>query len=127
MKTTDTIYNQHSENTGLMQKLFFYKDEIAIMQKRIAEVADKNSAKEVLAQIEHFQNQLIVQNNNIDMIKHDVEQNEKGLVDTINKNEVAVDHRKVKDHTFEREEVNTFEKNFNKLRQELGKFLSKWI
>ena len=52
-------YFAGNDSIELMEKLFFYKDEIAIMQERIAEVADKNSSKEVLEQIEHFQNQLI--------------------------------------------------------------------
>jgi len=127
MKTKDKIYTQHSEHSEMMEKLFFYKDEIAIMQERIAEVADKNSSKEVLAQIEHFQNQLIVQDENIDEIKHKVAQHEIALEDNLKKNEIAADHRKVKDHTEERELVNTFEKNFNKLREELKKFLMKWM
>jgi len=127
MKTTDTIYNQHAENKELEEKLFFYKDEIAIMQNRIAEVASKNSAKEVLVQIEHFQNQLIIQDTNIDMIKHDITLNEKSLANNVKKNKRETDSRKVKDHTLEREEVNTFEKNFNELRQELKKFLLKWM
>ena len=127
MKTTDTIFNQHSENVTFMQKLFFYKDEIAVMKTRIAEVASKNSSKDVLAQIEHFQNQLIVQANNIDMIKHDVAQNEKRLEANINKNETASDHRKVDDHFFEREQVEGFEKHFNELRAELKAFLAKWM
>lgn len=127
MKTTDKIYNQHSENTELMEKLFFYKDEIRIMQEKIAEVAAKNSSKDVLAQIEHFQNQLIVQRNNIDMIKHDVSKNERTLIDNLKMNEVAADKRKVSDHQFEREEVLVFEKAFNELRKELYKFVAKWI
>ena len=127
MKTTDTIYTQHQENSEWMQKLFFYKDEIAIMKERIAEVAKKNSDKDTLAQVEHFQNQLIIQGNNIDMIKHDLGQNEKNLVKNVAANEVAADHRKVADHTSEREQVLSFEKHFNELRQELNKFLSKWM
>src|ERR1700751_1831830 len=127
MKTTDTIFNQHAENATFMEKLFFYKDEIAIMRNRIAEVASKNSSKDVLAQIEHFQNQLIVQADNIDRIKHDVAQCERNLKANINKNETATDHRKVANHAFEREQVEIFEKNFNELRQELKKFLAKWM
>jgi hypothetical protein len=127
MKTTDTIYNQHQENSEWMQKLFFYKDEIAIMKERIAEVAKKNSDKDVLVQIEHFQNQLIIQGNNIDTIKHNVSQNESKLVKNVTENEIAADHRKVGDHSSERDQVLSFEKHFNELRQELNKFLSKWM
>ena len=127
MKTTDTIYNQHRENTTFMEKLFFYRDEIAIMKSRIAEIASKNSSNEVMVQVEQFQNQLIIQDNNIDMIKHDVGQSEKSLEAAINKNETAVDHRKVEDHLAAREGVNSFEKNFNELREELKRFLAKWM
>ena len=127
MKTTDTIFNQHAENATFTEKLFFYKDEIAIMKTRIAEVASKNSSKDVLAQIEHFQNQLIVQNDNIDRIKHDVAQCEKDLQANVNKNETATDHRKVAAHTSEREQVEGFEKHFNELRAELKTFLAKWM
>jgi len=127
MKTTDTIFNQHNENVTFMQKLFFYKDEIAIMKNRIGEVAAKNSSKDVLAQIEHFQNQLIVQADNIDRIKHEIGLNEKALEANINKNETASDHRKVADHAFEREQVEGFEKHFNELRAELKAFLAKWM
>ena len=103
MKTT--IYNQHYEHTQWLNKLSFYKDEISVMQKRIEEIAKKNSAKEVTVQIEHFQNQLLIQQNNMDDIKHHIKQDEQNLKNNIMKNEIAVDHRKIEDHVKEREEV----------------------
>ncbi|MGZ3905109.1 MAG: hypothetical protein ACXVC6_15510 [Bacteroidia bacterium] len=127
MKTTEKIYDQHAENSEMMQKLFFYKDEIGIMQKRIEEVAGKNSSNEVLAKIEHFQNQLIVQRNNIDILKHKVSKNEQALVDNLKANPVAADHREVQVHAIERDEVLAFEKVFNELRNELNKFLFEWL
>ncbi len=128
MKTTDsTIYTQHSENSEWMNKLFFYKDEIAIMQKRLEEIAKANTVKEATVQVEHFQNQLIIQKNNIDMIKHEIKQCEQALEKNIDANPVAVDHRKTSDHVKEREEVEAFEKNFNELRKELNTFLAKWL
>jgi len=128
MKTKEnTIYNEHTENMDWLSRLFFYKDEIAIMQRRLEEIVQANNSKEVLAQVEHFQNQLIIQKNNIDMIKHDVKQNESSLVKNITNNPVAVDHRKVVSHEKEKEEIETFEKHFNELRKELQEFLSKWL
>ena len=126
MKTTDTIYNQHQENFEWLDKLFFYKDEITIMQKRLEEIAKKNSSKDVLAEVEHFQNQLIVQKNNIDTIKHEINQNETVLENNMDQDESKVNRTKVNDHTEEEERVNSFE-NFNELRKELNKFLLKWM
>ena len=125
MKTT--IYSQHQEHTVWLNKLSFYADDIAIMQSRIDEIAKKNNAKEVLMQIEHFQNQLLIQRKTISDIKHHIEKDEKILQANIAKNQTAVDHRKVEDHADEREDVKIFENNFNTLRKELNHFAAQWM
>ena len=121
------IYDLHHENLEMLKKLEFYKDEIKVMQTRLEEVAGKNSSKDVMAQIEHFQNQLIIQRNNIDEFRHDVKQDENRLMDNIKHNPTAADHRKTEDHEAERDEVESFEKYFNDLRHELNRFLAQWM
>ena len=64
------IYKQHEENKKWMNDLLFFQDELKVMSRRLSEIAAKNTSKEVLAQLEHFQNQAIVQQNNIDELKH---------------------------------------------------------
>ena len=125
MKTT--VYSQHYEHTQWLSKLSFYADEISVMQNRLDEIAAKNTAKEVKMKIEHFQNQLLIQKNNIDVIKHAIVHDEKLLNDNIMKNETAVDHRKLEDHVKEREDIESFETNFNNLRKELNLFLAEWM
>jgi hypothetical protein len=125
MKTT--IYSQHQEHTVWLNKLSFYTDEIAIMQKRIEEIAKKNTAKEVQVRIEHFQNQLLIQRSVISDIKHQIEKDENYLKENITKNGTALDHRKTEDHTEERVDVKAFEDNFNKLRKELNHFAAQWM
>ena len=68
MKTGEKIYTQHADHTEWLSKMKFYTDEISILKNRLGEIASKNSDKEVLAQVEHFQNQLIIQRNNIDEV-----------------------------------------------------------
>jgi hypothetical protein len=127
MNQKESIYKQHEENTEWMSKLNFYKDEIEILKGRLEEITSKNNAQEVLSQVEHFQNQWIIQRNNIDEISHQVKANEASLLEEINSNPVAVDHRKVEYHAQEQELVNSFEKNFNDLRQEFNTFSAKWM
>jgi len=127
MKTTETIYKQHAENTEWANKLLFYKDEISILKNRLAEIASKNSGKEVLAQVEHFQNQFIIQRNTIDEIMHVIKINEEELQKEIDSNPVAVDHRKTIYHAKEKDLVESFEKNFNEIRTEFKLFLAKWM
>jgi len=69
---TEKIYTRHEQNKEWMNSLLFYNDEMKVMNHRIEEIAAKNSSKEILAQVEHFQNQLIVQHDNVDGLKHDI-------------------------------------------------------
>ena len=55
-----------------LKGLSFYEDEIYIMENRLAEVAMKNSSFEARQGVEHFQNQFVIQRNNIDELKHDI-------------------------------------------------------
>jgi hypothetical protein len=127
MEAQGTIYTQHKENKEWISKLAFYKDEIKILTGRVEELASKNTFNEVLVGVEHFQNQLIIQRNNIDEILHLVKLNEEVLIEEINANPVAVDHRKVEYHSNEKDMVESFEKNFNELRAEFKEFASKWM
>lgn len=127
MSTTEGIYTQHEENTTWINKLDFYKDEIKILTGRLEEITSKNNHDDVLAQVEHFQNQWIIQRNNIDEIAHLVKANEARLLAEINDNPVAVDHRKMEYHSQEKELVESFEKNFNEIRGEFNGFAAKWM
>ncbi len=127
MKTGEKLYTQHADHTEWMSKLKFYADEITLMKGRLGELASKNNQSDVLAQVEHFQNQLIVQKNNIDELAHTMKVDESSLEKEVNKNPVAVDHREMPSHSKEKEAVDAFEKNFNELRAEFKTFAAKWM
>lgn len=127
MENKELIYNQHHENQDWLNRLRFYKEEIEILKERLGEVASKNSNEDVLAKVEHFQNQFIVQRNNIDEFSHAIKVNEAKLVDEVDKNPVASDHRTVEYHKEESDFIAYFETNFAKLREEFNEFISKWI
>jgi hypothetical protein len=123
--TTKSITQLHIEHNSWLMKLDFYADEVTIMTKRLEEVASKNTAKDILAQVEHFQNQLIMQKEHIDEIRHVIKSHESYIENRINENPTASDHRSVEDHPKMRDRVNSFEKIFNDLRHEFLAFLSK--
>lgn len=127
MKTGEKLYTQHADHTEWLSKLKFYADEITLMKGRLGELASKNNQSDVLAQVEHFQNQLIVQKNNIDELAHTIKVDESSLEKEVNKNPVAVDHREMPSHSKEKEAVDAFEKNFNELRAEFKTFAAKWM
>lgn len=127
MKTQEKIYTQHEENNEWINKLKFYTDEISIIKHRLEDLVTKNSKAEVLAQVERFQNQMIVQKNNIDEIAHAVKLNEETLQTEIKNNPIAADHRKADYHVKEKEAIESFEKNFNEIRAEFKTFAAKWM
>lgn len=127
MTTKANIIDQHLENEDWLKRLDFYKEEIVILKERLDEVTGKNNAPEFLKNVEHFQNQFIVQRNNIDELAHAIKMNEKKLVNEVLANPVAVDHRKVVSHEPESDFMSYFEKNFAGLRTEYNQFLTKWM
>lgn len=127
MNKTEGIYIQHAENNEWINQLEFYKDELHILKDRLEELTSRNTNHDFLTQVEHFQNQWIIQQNNIDEIAHAVRQNEQLLVAEIKRNPVAVDHRKQTYHEEERKMLTAFEHNFNELRSEFNRFCAKWM
>lgn len=127
MATKEKIYKQHKENEDWINTLNFYKDEINILKARLEELALKNTSKKVSTEIEHFQNQFIIQRNNIDNIYHAIKINESTFTASIEDNPVAAEHRKMEYHEKEHDLVTTFEKNFKQLRKDFNNFSSKWM
>jgi hypothetical protein len=124
MKTV-LLTEQHVAYREWLNLLAFYKDELKIMQNRIAEIAERNTKTDVLAQVEHFQNMLIIQKNQIDRLRHDIDKQEEELVSLALKNPVASDHRRVELHPEQKQKIELFEKIFNELRHELILWLTK--
>ena len=122
---TEKIYTQHEENKEWTNSLAFYKDEIKIMEKRLEEIKSKNTSQDVL--VEHFQNQFIIQKDQIARINHEINLSNDAIEKNISKNETAVDHRSMEDHTALREQVKKFEQLFSSLKSDFNTFLSKWM
>ena len=121
------IYDQHQKHQDWLSRLDFYKEEIQILKERLQEITSKNNAPEVLVDVERFQNQFIVQRNNIDELAHSIKVHEAKIVKEIEKNPVAVEHRKMEAHEEEEDFMAYFEKNFSELRDNYKHFAAKWM
>ena len=127
MNREDSLLNMHSEHSEWMNKLKFYRDDIKILNKRLAEIASKNNNKDVLAEIEKFQNQFIIQNDTIDRIEHEITIDEDKIKKVYNIDPVTIDYKKIHNHSDERESISSFEKNFSEIRIAFNKFSGKWM
>ncbi|MFT5511846.1 MAG: membrane-associated HD superfamily phosphohydrolase [Bacteroidia bacterium] len=112
----------HKEYTKWTKALNFYKDEIKTFKHRLEEIITQNTKIEVTAQVEHFQNQFIRQNEVIDILKHDIHEAEHKLVLNAKENNVATDHRKTEEDVALAEQMTVFEKIYLDLKAEFSRF-----
>ncbi|MDJ1501911.1 hypothetical protein [Xanthocytophaga agilis] len=117
----------HFEHTLWLNELGFYKQELAIFQKRLIEVANRNNLEEFRKSLSHLQNQIIIQNEQSDIHLHDFKLAEKELKKIINANPIAYEHRLFEDHSKERERMKRFVEIYDGFKNEFNTFLIKWM
>ena len=117
----------HDEHREWLNKLDFYKDDLPILRKRLEEVASKNTAIDVMKMVEHFQNQFIIQRNELDEFSHAIKEHENHLQAAINQNETAINRQSLSDHPEMRERMDRYEKLFQEFRMDLLRFVSKYM
>lgn len=119
------ISDLHSDHRIWQNALAFYKQEAGLLEERIAEIAQRNTATDVLAEVEHFQNQYIRQKEVIDTLRNKINHHADDLEREYKERPVAIDHRLFADHTGMRDEMDTFEKLYRELKDELMRWLAK--
>ena len=93
----------------------FYRDELEIMSYQLTKIASCNTSVDFCKQVEHFQNQLIVQRNNIDELNHEVNL----YIEKLGK-EISLEDQQADLH----EKYQAFERVMNLLRHEFAEFLA---
>ncbi len=119
------IGDLHFDHMEWLNALRFYKDDIGILEHRLEDIARRNTGTEVMAELEHFQNQFIREREVIDELRHDIKQHENLLEKESKEHPVAIDHRAFTDHTDLRERMATYEKLFRELKGDYQRWLAK--
>jgi len=122
------ISRMNNEQHDWQRGLEFYKQELQIHKHRLSDVSGMyDSMAELKANVEHFQNQFIVQRENIDQLAHDLGSFEKKVS---HETEVMAEHNTpatLTEHDVLRDRYSALEKTINELRHEHNKFLAKYI
>lgn len=121
------IDDLHFEHQRWLSELRFFKDELPIFQNRLEEIANRYSNKDVLKELDHFQNQLSIQSNAMDELMHDINEHEKQLARYAEEHPVAIDHVLFNDHAPFRDRVETNSKIMSELRKDFQAYLAKWM
>jgi hypothetical protein len=121
------IGDLHHEHMMWLNTLQFRKEETAILERRMEEIVRRNNQPDVMAELEHFQNQFIRQHEVIDELRHDVKAHENELEKEAMDHPVAIDHRHFADHDGLRDRMEIFEKIYMELKNEFYRWASKWM
>ena len=116
--------NDHQE---WLKGVEFYDQDLDTLEKRLMEIVTKNNTRDVMAGVEHFQNQFIVQRNNIDELRHSINEHAGKVASGAKAHEGRMETTLVGEHEGLGEQVRSFEKVFNELRHEYNLFLAKWF
>jgi hypothetical protein len=122
-----SINSLHHQDIDWLRDLEFYKDELAILTKRLEEPAAKNSSKEVLAQVEHFENKFVLLRELLDILKHDINIREQQVELIANEKPEHINENfsPVNDAIHSR--MTDFAKSIADTRYEFNRFLAKTI
>ncbi|MDF1517105.1 MAG: hypothetical protein RQ864_04110 [Lutibacter sp.] len=125
----EIIFNSdlHFEHKQWRRELFFWEDEIKSFRNRLKELAARWTDKEVLAQLEHYQNQFIIHENVINEMQDDINVHETSIAASTKKEGDVLDTILVKNHIAFRNRMETQRNIYNTLKKEFFRFLSKYM
>lgn len=119
------ISNVSAEHSSWLRGLDFYKDELSIQRHRLAEISQKNTASEIKSQVEHYQNQFIVQEQALDQLKSDIGKHVQHMESDVDTHAQHLSNSTLAEHDKMRDRFVMFEKLFNEMRHEYNRFLVK--
>ncbi|HRH38723.1 MAG TPA: hypothetical protein PK760_10280 [Flavobacteriales bacterium] len=122
---TKRIGELHFDHMEWLNSLRFYKEDLTILEQRLEDIVKHNTKNEVMAELEHFQNQFIREREVIDELRHDIKQHENLLEKESKEHPIAIDHRLFVDHTDLRDRMATYEKLFRELKADYHRWLAK--
>jgi hypothetical protein len=128
MIATISIRSLHMEYQLWTRELIFYKEEIKIFEDHLSAILKRNNKNDVPAQVEHFQNQFILQKEVIDYLKHDLHVSERQLAACVYEMSAdGIDNIKMDNHETLRQRMITFRKIYRELKTEFRRFEMRWM
>ncbi len=125
----EIIYNTdlHFEHQQWWSELAFWEDELKSFNNRLSELVTRWTDKEVLAQLEHYQNEFILHNGIIDKLKEAIEVHEIRIAGQSQQGQDALDTELVKRHLEFRNKMETQRQIYADLKKEFFRFLTKYM
>ncbi|NDC78721.1 MAG: hypothetical protein EBZ67_12725 [Chitinophagia bacterium] len=124
MHHSQALTELSAEHAQWIVGLDFYRKEIGVLEQRLLAIASGRMVPEVALEVEHFQNQFIVQRNTIDELSHAIQEHVTGFGYAVSQAGGMTAAFYDEGHTHLKDGYQSFEKVMNSLRQEFNRFLA---
>jgi uncharacterized membrane protein YgaE (UPF0421/DUF939 family) len=122
-----SLHNLYDECNSHLRVLDFYKGELKYLQKRLADIANENTGRDILAKVEQFQNQFIITGDNLDELKHTIKSQLKFIEKLIKQKPTHIDEKTISDAGKYSQSIHDAEKGFAALKLRFNKFLATYL
>ena len=122
MHTKEQLIEMHAEHNEWQNKIKFYKNELKKLNDDLDRFVLNKPNQEIMISVEHFQNQFTVQNEVLDIMRHDFKQHE-NAIEARQSNLSSSDTGLSDSHESHRERLEHFAKIFHELREEFHGFM----
>lgn len=128
-KIKEVVYdeNLHFEHEIWMSELDFWDIELKSFTNRLSELVIRWTKKEVLKQLEHYQNQFILHGGVINNLREIIEEHEASIAGHNLTGNKSLDVALVKRHFEFREKMDKQRQIYTELKKDFFQFLSKYM
>lgn len=126
---TEILYNSnmHFEHKLWEGELAFWKDELKTFNYRLSELVTRWTNKDVLAQLEHFQNEFVLHGSVIEDLQETIEKHEIRIAGQSAEGHEAIDVQLAKRHVEFRNKIETQREIYADLKKGFFRFLEKYM
>jgi chromosome segregation ATPase len=128
MESTVSIDEFQEELQAWKHELSSFKQEIRHFEHHLEKMSSKKLPKDLLAQLEHFQNSFICQKEVIDRLRHDLPDSRHKVENIFMKSRFAKEQSNELDlHNLLRDRMDMFRRIIHEVSEDFRKFESQWV
>lgn len=117
----------HTDHRRWMKELEFARQEILYFEHRLEDMVNRMQDRQMLQELEQFQNRFIREHEVMDELRHLVKQQEHNLAQTIQTDDLTMENFDLDAHLVLGEKMVSFAKLNSELRHAFNKFLLKQL
>ncbi len=128
-KTKEVVYDEylHFEHQNWKSELDFWKDELKTFTNRLSELVTRYTNKDMLKQLEHYQNEIALHIGTIQDLQETIDEHEASISGHSQKGDASMNVALVKTHIDFREKMETQRQVYAEMKKGFFRFLTKYM